>query len=145
MHVVGHGDIDRIDTVALFLEHFPPIAVLAGVWDLGSSAFEHVFIDVADCYDLEVWVLEEVVQIANAHSAHADASVLQLAIGRSAPDRMPHDIWRSQNPNRRTTEKLTPTMPGTNFLHNCTPLHFYACYHSECILTGILEIAAVNA
>ncbi len=54
MHVVRRGHIDRINVLLFFIQEFSPVTVLSGVGQLLSCLIEIIFVDIADCHDVNL-------------------------------------------------------------------------------------------
>ena len=81
MRMIGHGGVYRINPVAFLLEQLAPVRISAGAGHRFGRVSEVVGVHVTQGHDLNLWVLQEVLQVHPAHAANSDASVVQLAVG----------------------------------------------------------------
>ena len=81
MRMVGHRGVDGVNPVAFLLEQLAPVGVGAGAGHGFGRLVEVVGVHVAQRHDLDLWVLQEVLQVHPAHAADSDAGVVQLAVG----------------------------------------------------------------
>ena len=81
VHVIGHGDVHRVDLVALFFKQLAPIRIQPGVRYKLGRRFQMPRVQVAQRDDLGPFVLLKVLQVVAAHPRDADAGVAQLAVG----------------------------------------------------------------
>jgi hypothetical protein len=82
VHVIGHCRVDRVDAVALLGDQLAPVGVGAGVGDPFFSRFQMTGVHIANGDDFQAGMGKETAEVvATHHAAHADACVLELAVG----------------------------------------------------------------
>ena len=83
MRMVGHCGVHGINSVALLQEQLAPVGIGAGAGD-GFGSFVEVFgVHVAERDDLDLWVLQEILEVRPSHAPDPDAGVVELAVGES--------------------------------------------------------------
>ena len=107
VHVIRHGDADRVDPAALLRQHFPPVGVAPRFRHQHGGFVELLAIHVAECDHATPRMLEKLLQIvAPHHAADADAGVVEALVRRDTPREGSAGAARSQRPERGRSAEL---------------------------------------
>ena len=112
MHVIRHGDIHRINLVSLLSQQLAPIRVTPRAGHGLLRLREMIGVHIAKRHDLQARMLQESVQVIPSHPAHADAGMIEFAIGRRTAQSGRQYERRRHTGQRRRLQKLTTRESG---------------------------------